>query len=247
LNRIVRGYPPRTSPFNQRWIIGRNGSFYHYSLFDSTGQRFLNLWTYRVAKGEWRLDEVTFATDASLLPKRAAVSPDYSLWLARRGWTRQFHDVPEVASKMPVKYEPFVQKEIALETPDYFSSQPSETEQMTFDQMLTFGQLQEFIEQLRVRGDPVVAYVVRLHRKVAFPFVTVIMTLLAIPFAASGGRRGALYGIGVGIVLALGYFVTMSVFGALGTGGFLTPVLAAWAPNLLFAAAAGYMILTVRT
>ena len=43
---------------------------------------------------------------------------------------------------------------------------------------------------------------VQLQRKVAFPFVTLIMTLLAVPFAVTTGRRGALYGIGVGIVLA---------------------------------------------
>jgi lipopolysaccharide export LptBFGC system permease protein LptF len=74
-----------------------------------------------------------------------------------------------------------------------------------------------------------------------------VMTLLAVPFAVSGGRRGALYGLGMGLVLALGYFVTMSVFGALGSGGVLPPVLAAWAPNLLFSSAAAYMLLTVRT
>jgi lipopolysaccharide export LptBFGC system permease protein LptF len=39
----------------------------------------------------------------------------------------------------------------------------------------------------------------------------------------------------------------MSVFVALGQGGILTPVLAAWAPNMMFSAVAAYMILTVRT
>jgi lipopolysaccharide export LptBFGC system permease protein LptF len=33
----------------------------------------------------------------------------------------------------------------------------------------------------------------------------------------------------------------------MGEGGVLTPTLAAWAPNLLFGAAALYMTLTVRT
>ena len=39
----------------------------------------------------------------------------------------------------------------------------------------------------------------------------------------------------------------LSVFGALGAGGLLSPVLAAWAPNILFGAAAVYLMLTVRT
>ena len=57
-------------------------------------------------------------------------------------------------------------------------------------------------------------YMVQLQRKVAFPFVTLIMTMLAVPFAVTTGRRGALYGVGVGIVLAIVYWITMSVSGA---------------------------------
>ena len=88
---------------------------------------------------------------------------------------------------------------------------------------------------------------VQLQRKVAFPFVTLMMTLLAVPFAVTTGRSGAIYGVGVGIVLALIYWTTLSIFGALGGGGWLSPMLAAWAPNILFGAAAAYLLLTVRT
>jgi lipopolysaccharide export LptBFGC system permease protein LptF len=73
------------------------------------------------------------------------------------------------------------------------------------------------------------------------------MTLLAVPFAVTTGRRGALYGIGIGIVLAMVYWIALSLFGALGAGGVLDPLLAAWAPNILFGAAAAFMNLTVRT
>jgi lipopolysaccharide export LptBFGC system permease protein LptF len=37
------------------------------------------------------------------------------------------------------------------------------------------------------------------------------------------------------------------VFGAMGAAGLFPPLLAAWAPNVLFGAAAVYMLLTVRT
>ena len=60
------------------------------------------------------------------------------------------------------------------------------------------------------------------------------MTLLAVPFARHTGRSGALYGIGIGIVLAIVYWMALSVFGALGAGGWISPMLAAWAPNILF-------------
>ena len=56
-----------------------------------------------------------------------------------------------------------------------------------------------------------------------------------------------MYSVGIGIVLALVYWVAISIFAALGTGGLISPLLAAWAPNLVFGAAAGYLLLTVRT
>jgi lipopolysaccharide export LptBFGC system permease protein LptF len=73
------------------------------------------------------------------------------------------------------------------------------------------------------------------------------MTLIAVPFAVTTGRRGALYGIGAGIVIAIVYWLLFSVFAAIGTAGLLSPALAAWAPNFLFFAGAAYLLLTVRT
>ena len=64
------------------------------------------------------------------------------------------------------------------------------------------------------------------------------MTLLAVPFGVSTGRRGTLYGIGLGIVIALSYWIVISAFVAVGKGGLLPPVLAGWAPNILVASAA---------
>ena len=57
----------------------------------------------------------------------------------------------------------------------------------------------------------------------------------------------AMAGIAVGIAVALVYWGTINISAALGAGGLLAPVLAAWAPNMLFGAAAAYLLLTVRT
>ena len=112
---------------------------------------------------------------------------------------------------------------------------------------MNFGQLRRYIQELRASGYNVLDHEVGLHRKIAFPFVTLVMTLIAVPFAVTTGRRGAMYGIGVGIVLALVYWTMISIFAAFGQGGMIDPMLAAWAPNLVFGAAAAYLLLTVRT
>lgn len=112
---------------------------------------------------------------------------------------------------------------------------------------MTYGELRQYIEEMRSAGLNVVQPLVGLHRKLSFPFVTIIMTLLAVPFAVTTGRRGALYGVGVGIVLALVYWTANNMFGVVGVAGMISPALAAWAPNLLFGASAAYLLLTVRT
>ncbi len=88
---------------------------------------------------------------------------------------------------------------------------------------MTYGQLRDYITRLNASGANVVPQRVALARKIAFPFVTVIMTILAVPFAVTTGRHGAMYGVGIGIVLAITYIVALSVSGALGAGGVLPP------------------------
>ncbi len=73
------------------------------------------------------------------------------------------------------------------------------------------------------------------------------MTLLAIPFGLTTGKRGTLYGIGIGIVLALSYWTLSSAFAAIGKAGLLGPLLAGWAPNVIAAGSAAYLLLTTRT
>lgn len=128
-----------------------------------------------------------------------------------------------------------------MEPPDYFGTEVVDAANMPLPA------LRRYVEDLRSSGADAAAAEVEFHRKIAFPFVAVIMTLLAIPFAVTTGRRGALYGIGLGIALSITYWFILTMFGALGTTGVLPPMMAAWAPNLFFAAGAGYLLLTVRT
>ena len=89
-----------------------------------------------------------------------------------------------------------------------------------------------YIASLESRGFDVAKLRVQLHRKLAFPMVGLVMTLLAVPFSFIVARRGALYGIGIAIVIAIVYWAVLGIFEALGNNALLHPALAAWAPNL---------------
>jgi lipopolysaccharide export system permease protein len=112
---------------------------------------------------------------------------------------------------------------------------------------MSFGELREYVQRLGASGYNVAEQRVDLHRKIAFPAAALIMTLLAVPFGAMTGRRGALYLVGLSIVLASAYFLLTTFFIAVGAAGVLPPFLAAWAANILFGAAALYLGFGVRT
>ncbi len=241
LERIIRKWPPAASPLDRRWVVGVDGSMYHYEFFDPRSDRFTRLHVYRLDQSSWRLQTITYARDAT--PARAGDTEEGAavIWKMQQGWVREVTSAQAATGDVSVRYSPFTAHDVSLEPPKYFKSDTPDPD------MMRYGQLKEFISRLESSGADVARYEVALQRKIAFPLVTLVMTMLAVPFAVMTGRRGAMYGIGAAIVIAIVYRTAESVLAAFGAGGLLPPTLAAWAPNLLFGAAAAYLILTVRT
>jgi LPS export ABC transporter permease LptG len=243
LNRVIRGLPPQSlGALDRRWLVAENGDVYHYDFFDSKKNEFNQFTVHHMSPSRWDLASMTRA-DRVVLARGVDPEGKPALeWKALHGWSRTFAPTTRNrVTRTAVTYVPFAERTLPLEPPGYFKSDEPDSS------LMTYGELKDYAEKLRVGGFNVMPYMVALQKKIAFPFVTVVMTLLAVPFAVTTGRRGALYGVGVGIVLAIVYWLMLSVFGAVGAGGVLSPVLSAWAPNILFSAAALYMILTVRT
>lgn len=233
LNHIIKGGSPQTfDVVNRKWIVGRNGEIYHYQYFNPRSRELNVLSVFRFDQQTLELTERLYATQAVFRPSGPG---DQQPWIATAGWRR------ELAGAQVKQYTPFTTLRVALEPAEYFQTEAPEPERMNF------AQLRQYIDELKTSGYTVMEHEVALQRKFAFPLVTLVMTLIAVPFAVTTGKRGAMYGIGVGIVLALVYWTTISVFAAFGASGLMPPSLAAWAPNLLFGATAAYLLLTVRT
>jgi LPS export ABC transporter permease LptG/LPS export ABC transporter permease LptF len=241
LNGIIRGWPQPASIALNRWMASASGDIYHYDFYDSKTSAFSRFTRYQLDSQTWRLNEVTYAETVTASEPPEPTPADTS-WRWEKGWVRTLMLAgAEGAAKPAVTYAPFATRVLPLEPKGYFETEAPDPDKMTYTQ------LSLYVSQLKARGFNAVPPTVKLQRKVAFPFVTIVMTLLAVPFAVTTGRRGAMYGIGIGIALSIAYWVILQVFSAIGEGGVLTPILAAWAPNLIFSAAALYMMLTVRT
>jgi lipopolysaccharide export LptBFGC system permease protein LptF len=218
---------------HRRWVVGTDGDIYHYNYYDPRARALARVSIYEFSDDMRRFTRRSFAEVAAYKPEGGLVP---NAWQLERGWTRDFS-----ANGEPRSYTPFDRVERQIESAAYFSTEAPDP------QFMSYSQLRAYIDRLQASGFDVLAQQVALARKVSFPFVTLVMTLIAVPFAVTMGRSGAMAGIGVAIGIAIAYWTAISVFAAMGTGGLIAPVLAAWAPNLLFAAGAAYLLLTVRT
>lgn len=97
------------------------------------------------------------------------------------------------------------------------------------------------IQDNRQKGLDTVADEVDLWFKTAFPFASLFLMLVGTPLACRSVRgRGG--GVGLAILLMFVYYVAMAIGKALGEGGRVPPVVGAWAPNLLMALMAAWLI-----
>jgi lipopolysaccharide export system permease protein len=100
----------------------------------------------------------------------------------------------------------------------------------------TFFDLQKQIVEMKTKGMDATAYEVDLQVKLAIPFISPLMVLIAIPLALK--RRigsGLALSFGIAMLIAFGYWVLSAFCFSLGHSGALPPTLAAWLPNSIFA------------
>ncbi len=202
------------------------GRIYHYALFEPRGILH-GVSIFDPAPRSFELTSHTWAAKATFAE---------GAWRAERGWVQKF------SANNRATQESFKTRRLDLDPPERF---PALQNQDTG--MMTFGELRHHINERATQGQAVVAPRLTLQERVAFPMVAIVMTILGVPFGASTGRRGSLYGIGLALIMGVGYWLLNTFFLAVGEAALMPAALAAWAANLLFLALAAYMTLTVRT
>jgi LPS export ABC transporter permease LptF/LPS export ABC transporter permease LptG len=230
LNKI-KGRPPQTylNPY-RKWIFGEHSTIYYYQLFDSDRNQFGDL-------SVFQFDPATFHLVNRIYTDTAHWDERLHRWVCTSGWQRIFQDAA-IRDYHPFDVSTF---NAVSEPPDYFKKEVKQSLEMNYKQ------LSRYIHELQQSGFEVVKLKVQLQKKIAFPVITFVMGVLAIPFALSAGKRGAMAGVATAIGIAVVYSVVSGLFEAMGNISQLPPVLAAWSPDVIFALVGGYLILKVPT
>ena len=236
LRSVIKGKPAQTflRP-DRKWIFGRQepgkpGRIFYYQAFDPEHDRFANLTVFEFNPENFALSRRIFASNAHW-------EPQLHQWILEQGWERRF-DGEAVSSYSQFSVENFPEID---EQPQYFKKEAIQSQEMSF------AELQRYIRDLGQSGFDTKRLSVQLNRKLADPLITLVMAVLAIPFALSMGKSGSLTGIATAIGLAVAYWVVAGLFEALGVVNILPTLLAAWSPDLLFGLAGAYLLLRTPT
>ena len=231
LRNLIKGKPPQTylNP-DRKWIFGQHSSIYYYQLFDSERDQFGRL-------SVFHFDPATFQLTQRIYAERAHWEDSLGRWVCTQGWERDLRG-PAIENYRLFDVATFP---ALSEPPTYFKKEVKQSSEMNYQE------LRRYIRDLQQSGFEVVRLRVQLAKKLAFPIIALVMAVLAIPFALSTGRRGAITGVATAVGIAVAYWTISGLFEAMGNISQLPPLLAAWSPDVVFALLGGYLLLKVPT
>ena len=109
-------------------------------------------------------------------------------------------------------------------------------------QEMSSTELKEIIKTRKIGGQDTKELEVEFEVKHAKPLASFFAALIAAPIGSKFSRFGGYIGVAISIILIFIYFVTESITVMVGNLGVISPFLAAWTPDLLFAVI-GFMLL----
>ncbi|MFA9391200.1 MAG: LptF/LptG family permease [Prolixibacteraceae bacterium] len=172
--------------------------------------------------------------DRKLVSKLTA---DYIRWdRERKVWTLNKYVIRDING-----YEEKITKGEKLDTaliilPDEFKGKEEDIGTMNFIDLLAF------IKQQKLRGvDAIEQYEIERHRRAASPFSAVILAFIGVAMSSRKIRGGLGMHLGLGILLCFTYIMFLQVTKTFAMSGALTPILAMWLPNIIFAIVAFFL------
>ncbi|MDP4222548.1 MAG: LptF/LptG family permease [Bacteroidota bacterium] len=101
---------------------------------------------------------------------------------------------------------------------------------------MTYHDLNDYIGQLRLQGsDELKLFLIEKYRRYANPFAVFILTLIGVSLSSKKVRGGIGMNIGVGLGLSFSYILFLQFASQFSLKGNLSPMLAMWIPNILYA------------
>ncbi len=110
-------------------------------------------------------------------------------------------------------------------------------------EIMNYWELNDKIKMERMKGsDNVKSYEVEKGKRLASPFATIVMALIGVSMSSRKLRGGIGMHLGMGLAIAFSYILFMQISTVFATFGSLSPLYAAWIPNIFFSVIAIILI-----
>jgi lipopolysaccharide export system permease protein len=127
------------------------------------------------------------------------------------------------------------------ETPVDLLAEPKAPDEMRY------AELGRYIDALARSGSDTKKLRVERALKLAVPFTCIVVALFGAPLAIAGPRTGTAWGVAVGLGTTFVFLLMVQLTKAIGSGGVMPPLVAAWLPNVLFGSAGIWLLKQTRT
>lgn len=107
---------------------------------------------------------------------------------------------------------------------------------------MSLSELNDLIEEQKLQGsENINQMIIERDKRIAFPFSTFILTMIGVTVSTRKIRGGIGVQIGTGLALSFSYILFMQFSSQFAISGTLSPFLAAWIPNIIFAVISVYL------
>lgn len=105
----------------------------------------------------------------------------------------------------------------------------------TDHQLMTTPNLSKYIKSQRQRGiGNIQAFEIEYHSRFASIMSAFILTIIGAALSARKVKGGMGLNIGIGLALSMGYILFMTISATFAVSGLVSPIIAAWIPNVVF-------------
>ncbi|MEC9209518.1 MAG: LptF/LptG family permease [Bacteroidota bacterium] len=120
------------------------------------------------------------------------------------------------------------------------------TKRISLVETMNMFELNNYITEEELKGsEQLVYHKIEKHKRTAFPFASIILTLIAVAIASKKIKGGIGIHLGIGILITFTYILFMQVSTTFATNSNLAPALAVWIPNLCYIVLAGVLLYKV--
>lgn len=112
---------------------------------------------------------------------------------------------------------------------------------------MRYAELGHYVRTLERSGSDANKLKVERALKLAIPCTCLIIVLFGAPLGMHNARGGATYGVAVSLATTVIFLMMIQLTKAVGSGGLLPPLVAAWSPNAIFALVGLGLFVRART